>query len=230
MSERAATLVSGYLLALVALVLMLLIIPAASAAGRRLKPGWRAWVWPVIFAGMTIASLCATTAVAQNIVDRNAFIWKLDNFLNGATFTFLALQTLYRAVPETMARRFAPLIWAVYLVFMIGVLMVPSFVPVLIYDAVCAVLVFLVHSTLYARDRDRAADALPIMIGTGFILVAALIASFVFTVNLGPLNFNQLLPFNLLVVVGLVFFFKGASASYGVKYDMQRSRERTTSP
>jgi hypothetical protein len=229
MSESAATLVSGYLLALVALVLLLLIIPAASAASRRLKPGWRAWMWPLIFAGMALASLCAATAAAQNIQDTNAFIWKLDNFLAGVSFTFLALHTLYRAVPEKLARRFAPLIWAVYLVFTMGVMLVPSFVPVLIYDAACAVLVFLVHSTLYARDRDRAADALPIIIGTGLILVADLIASFGFLVSLGPLSFNQLFPFNLLVLVGLIFFFKGASASYGVKYDMQRSRERSTS-
>lgn len=229
MSEAGATLISGYLLALVALVLMLLIIPAASAAGRRMKPGWRAWMWPLIFAGMAVASLCGATAAAQNITDTNAFIWKLDNFLAGVSFTFLALHTLYRAVPEMMARRFAPLIWMVYLIFTMGVLLVPSFVPVLIYDAVCAVLVFLVHSTLYARDRDRAADALPIMIGTGLILVADLIASFGFSVGLGFFNFNQLFPFNILVLVGLVFFFKGASNSYGVKYDMQRSRERSTS-
>jgi hypothetical protein len=229
MSERAATLGSGYLLALVALVLLLLIIPAASAAGHRLKPGWRAWMWPLFFAGITIASLCATTAAAQNITDTEAFIWKLNNFLAGSSFTFLALHTLYRAVPELMARRFAPLVWLVYLIFAMGVLLVPSFVPVLIYDAACAVLVFIVHSTLYARDRDRAADALPIMIGTGVILLADLVASFGFAVNLGFLQFNQLFPFNLLSLIGLIFFFRGASASYGVKYDMERSRERTTS-
>jgi hypothetical protein len=229
MSERAATLVSGYLLALVALVLMFLIIPAASAAGRRLKPGWRAWMWPLIFAGMGLATLCAALATSQNIEDTNDFLWKLDNFLAGVSFSFLALHTLYRAAPEKVARRFAPLVWIVYLLFTMGVLLVPSFVPVFIYDAACAVLVFLAHSTLYARDRDRAADALPIMIGTGLILVADLVASFGFVVDLGPIHFDQLLPFNVLVLVGLIFFFKGASNSYGVKYDMQRSRERTAS-
>ncbi len=229
MSERAAALTSGYLLALVALGLMFLIIPAASAAGRRLKPGWRAWMWPLIFAGMALATLCATLATSQNIEDTNNFLWKLDNFLAGVSFSFLALHTLYRAAPDLVARRFAPLVWIVYLVFTMGVLMVPSFLPVLLYDAACAVLVFLAHSTLYARDRDRAADALPIIIGTGLILVADLVASFGFVVDLGPLHFNQLLPFNVLVIIGLIFFFRGASASYGVKYDMQRSRERTAS-
>lgn len=229
MTERTATLASGYLLALVALVLMFLIIPAASTAGRRLKPGWRAWMWPLIFVGMALATLCAALATSQNIEDNGSFLWKLDNFLAGVSFSFLALHTLYRAAPDVLARRFAPLVWIVYLVFTMGVLLVPSFVPVLIYDAACAVLVFLAHSTLYARDRDRAADALPIMIGTGLILVADLVASFGFVIDLGPLRFNQLLPFNILVIVGLIFFFRGASASYGVKYDMQRSRERTAS-
>ncbi len=229
MSEPVAIYISGYLLAVVAGVLLLLIVPAASAAARRLKPAWRAWVWPLVFAGLALTSLCSSLATMWDIRDTSAVLWKASNLLAGLSFTFLTLNTLYRAIPDTVARRFAPLIWAVYLLFAMGVLLFNSFLPVLIYDAVCSVLVFIVYSTLYARDRDRAADAIPIMIGTGLILVADLIASFEFSVSVGSFAFNQLFPFNLLQIVALVFFLRGASASYSVKYDMQRSRERALS-
>ncbi len=229
MTDQASTYISGYFLALEAAVLLFLIIPAASAAARRLKPAWRAWVWPLIFGGLALTSVCSATASILNITDTREPLWKAVNLLAGLSFTFLTLNTLYRAVPEAVARSFAPLVWVVYLVFAIGVLAVASFVPVLIYDAVCSVLVFLFYSSLFARDRDRATDALPVMFGTGLILLADLVASFTFVVRLGPLSFDQLLPFNLLEIVALVLFFQGASASYSVKYDMQRSRERALS-
>jgi hypothetical protein len=229
MTERSFAYGSGYLLALVAAVLLLLIIPAASASARRLKPAWRAWVWPLVFAGLALTSLSGAVASMLNIEDNTAFLWKGATLFAGLSFTFLTLNALYRAIPDTLARRFAPLVWAVCLIFGIGVLMVNSFIPVLIYDAVCSVLVFLVYSTLYARDRDRAADAKPIMVGTAMILLSDLIASFEFTVQLGPVRFDQLLPFNVLEVIALVFFYIGASASYSVKYDLQRSRERALS-
>ncbi len=229
MSEAATTYTSGFLLALVATILMLLIVPAASAASRRLKPGWRAWVWPLIFAGLALTSLSSALAAMLNIEDTSLFLVRAVYLLAGMSFTFLTVNALYRAVPEAVARRFSPLLWAVYLLFTISALVVNSFVTLLVYDAVCSVLVFLVYSTLYARDRDQAADAIPIMVGTGLILVADLVASFVFRTQIGPVVFNELLLFNLLEIIALVFFFRGASASYGVKYDLQRHHERLIS-
>lgn len=220
---------SGYLLALVALVLMLLIIPSAASATRWMKPSWRAWLWPLTFAGLAASSLCSALAATFDLQDLAHPLWKAVQLLAGLAFTFLTFNALYRVVPDTLARRFAPLIWATYLVFAIAILAFHTFLLVLIYDAACAVLVFIAYSTLYARDPDRSTDALPIMIGTGLVLVADLIASFDFTFSVGSLSFTQLLPFNLLTLVALVFFFKGASSSYSVKYDLQRSRERALS-
>ena len=226
MSGPTSTYGTGYLLTLVATVLLLLIIPAASAAARRLKPAWRAWVWPLVFAGLALTSLCGATATALDNQDYDSPLWKAAKLLAGLSFTFLTLNTIYRAVPEAVAKRFAPLVVVIYGIFAIGVLAVSSFLPVLIYDAVCSVLVFLVYSTLYAQDRDRNRDALPIMIGTGLILLADLSASFEFNLSIGAFTLTQLIPFNLLVIVALIFFFRGASASYSVKYDRQRSQER----
>lgn len=229
MSERTLTYGSGFLLALVAGVFLFLVVPAASAAAHRLKPAWRAWVWPLVFGGLALTSLCAASAALLDVQDMRDPLWKGVNLLAGLSFTFLALNAIYRAIPDTVARRFAPLVWGVYLIFGITVLAYDSFAVVLIYDSICAVLVFIVYSTLYARDRDRAADAVPIMTGTSFLLLADLIASFPFNVSVGPFSFNQLFPFNLLETISLYFFYKGASASYSVKYDMQRTRERALS-
>ncbi len=229
MSELAPTYSSGYVLALVAGILLFLIIPAASAAARWMKPAWRAWTWPLVFGGLALTSLCGATAAALDIQDNSAWLWKLTKLLAGLSFTFLTLNTLYRAIPDTVARRFSPLVWVVYLLFAVGVILSNSFLSVFIYDAVCSVLVFIVYSTLYAQKRDRAADALPIMIGTGLILLGDLVASFEFSWEVGPFTINQLFPFNLLSIAALIFFFRGASASYSVKYDMQRSEERALS-
>ena len=226
MSEHSLTSGSGYILALVAGLLLFLIVPAAHAASRRLKPGWRAWVWPLVFGGLALTSLSAVLATMLGVRDATAPIWKVVNGLAGLSFTFLTLNALYRAVEDKTARRFAPLIWLVYGLFMMAVLVVDSFLTVLVYDAVSSILVFLVYSTIYARDRGRANDARSIMIGTAMVLAADIAASFDFNLVLGPFSFNQFLPYNLLEILALVFFYLGAAASYSIKYDLQRSRER----
>ncbi len=230
MSERSLTSGSGYILALVAALLLFLIIPAASAAYRRLRPAWRAWVWPLMFGGLALTSVLASVATMQGILDTGAPVWKTVNGLAGLSFTFLTLNALYRAVNDGwLARRFAWSIWLAYALFLLAVVAFDSFLTVLIYDAVSSILVFIVHSTLYARDRDRASDARSIMIGTAFILLSDLVASFDFSLVLGPIGFTQLFPSNLLQIMALVFFYLGASASYSIKYDLQRSRERLLS-
>ncbi|HEX2911235.1 MAG TPA: hypothetical protein VH186_10535 [Chloroflexia bacterium] len=226
MSESATISGSGFFLTLAAFIMLLLIVPAASAAGRRIKPGWRAWVWPLFFGCLALTGLFSSLAAAFSTDNLASLSWKIVNLMAGLSFTFLTLNTLYRAFSDELARRLAPLIWVVYLVFAIAVLAFTSFVPVLVYDAVCSILVFLTHSTLYAHNRDRNIDARHIMVGTGLILLADLVASFQFNFSFGPLSFNQLLPYDLLQIAALIFFYMGASASYSLKYDKQRSQER----
>jgi hypothetical protein len=229
MSGSASTYSSGYLLVVVAAIALFLIIPAASASAHRLKPAWRAWVWPLVFGSLALTSGCGATATALGIQDYNSPLWKVVKVLASLSFTFLALNTLYRAIPETVARRFAPFLWLLYLLFVFTVIITNSFLPVLLYNLTCSILVFVVYTILYARDRDRATDAFSLMIGTGLIILADLVASFDFTVSLGTFTFTQLLPLNLLVGIALIFFLKGASASYSVKYDKQRSHDRKLS-
>ena len=225
MSERILTSGSGYILALVAGLLLFMIIPAASAAAHRLKPAWRAWVWPAMFVGLALTGVIASIASSEGL-SQDAFLWKAANVLAGLSFTFLTLNALYRAIGERLARRWAAGVWLVYFVFLLAVVAFDSSLTVLVYDGVSSILVFIVYSTLYARDRDRALDARAIMIGTGLILVSDLIAAFNFTVPVGPFSLNELFPANLLAVVAMLFFYMGASASYSIKYDLQRSQER----
>lgn len=226
MNEHTLNSSSGYLLALVATLLVFLIVPAASSASRRLKPAWRAGLWPLAFAGIALTGLCAALAATLDVKEPFS---RLIDLLAGLSFSLLTLNALYRAIHTKLTPRLAPLIGVAYLIFAVFVLIFDSFVTVLIYDSACSVVVFLVYSGLYASYRDRAPDALPIMIGAGLILLADLVASFEFTASLGLLSFNQIFPFNLVLIIALAFLYLGASASYNVGYDLQRSRERALS-
>lgn len=227
MSEGSVTPFVGYVQAIVAVILLLLIVPAASASSRQIKPGWRAAIWPFIFAGFGLTSLSGALASGNPSVTSETWLWKAFHLLAGFSFTLLTVESVYRAVSSVRLLRIVPVIWAFFIAFIASVLLAPSFIPVLVYSTACGVVVFLTYSTLYARDRDRASDALSIMIGTGIILFADLVASLAFEVNLGFASFSQVLPYNLLVIIALIFLYRGASASYNVKYDLYRSRERT---
>lgn len=229
MTEGSVTPFAGYVQAAVAVVLLLLIVPAASASSRQIKPGWRAAIWPFIFGGFGLTSLVGALASGYSGASMNDWLWKTFHLLAGFSFTLLTIESVYRAFSGSRQLRLVPLIWAFFAAFFASVMLAPSFIPVLVYSTACGVVVFLTYSTLYARDRDRASDALSIMIGTGIILSADLVASITFQVNLGFMSFNQVLPYNFLIIIALVFLWRGASASYNVKYDLHRSRERSLS-
>jgi hypothetical protein len=229
MSEQFIVMLSGFLAMGVAVVMLLLIVPAASASARQLKPGWRSAIWTLVFGTASLASLSGTLIFAQFGPNGNALALSLFELLAGLFFTFLTLEAVYRAIPDHPILRYTFAVWITYGLFAIAVALTDSFLPVLFYDMVCAILVFSVYGYLYARQRDRASDAPPIMVGIGFVLAADLIAVFAFRVDLGIAVVNQLALYNLLMAVSYILFFKGASASYSVKYDQHRSRERALS-
>jgi hypothetical protein len=229
MSEQFIVISSGYLAMGVAVVMLLLIVPAASASARQLKPAWRSAIWTLVFGTATLANLSGTLIFAQFGTNGNGLAVSFFELLAGLFFTFLTLEAVYRAIPDHPILRYTFAVWITYGLFAVAVLLTDSFLPVLFYDMACAILVFSVYGYLYARQRDRASDAPPIMVGIGFVLAADLVATFAFRADLGIAVINQLFVYNLLMAVSYILFFKGASASYSVKYNQQRSRERALS-
>ncbi|MEI6047018.1 MAG: hypothetical protein WCS37_21935 [Chloroflexota bacterium] len=226
MSVYNATYLTGYLLVFVSLLALLLVIPEASAASNRFKPGWRAWVWPLGFLGLLLKNSSEATAGLQRM-DNTSLLWQLGDLAACFSLTMLVLNSVYRVLNDTRAHRFTLSAWVAYLLFALALFWFNSFPIVLIYEVLSGVGLTIFYGILYFQQRDRAADAPPVVAGVSLLVLSALLSLFTFQLDLGFLAFNQAVIAHLIQIGSLFFLYKGASNSYSVKYAAQRRLERS---
>ncbi len=225
MSEQVATYLTGFMLVLISLLALLLVIPEASAASNRLKPGWRAWVWPLAFLGWLVKSSTEVVALSQNL-NNTSLLWQIGDLAACFALTMLVLNSVYRALDDTGASRVTLIAWTIYF-FFAPVIILLNFLPGLfIYEALCAVGLSVFYILLYLREGSRAADAPYVIAGVGFLLLSAVVQPISFELNLVFVVISQSFLAHLIQIVAIFFLYKGAANSYTVKYLAQRRRER----
>ncbi|MEI7554014.1 hypothetical protein [Candidatus Chlorohelix sp.] len=225
MSERTSTYLTSFLVAGCAILALLVVIPAASAAANRIKPGWRAWVWPLVFLSMSVASIC-DSVVAMKDYSRSDLLGQITVLFLGLTLHWIILNSFYRWQGDIIARVIAPFVWVAFALFVAAQLLSASFFSLIAYEIICAVIITLVYFPLYVKDRDLATDALPILAGLALNVIGAFFNSFDFKINFGLATINNIVIFHLFQAVGIILFLIGGNNSYTVKYAAQRRRER----
>lgn len=222
MDERTAIILSNYILGACATLTLFLILPAASAAAHRLHPGWRAWVFPWAFVSLIIVAILNIS----NLQVTNSYpLDKLAILTTGLSLNFFVLNALYRAL-IVKAWRLAMLVWLAYLLFLGAVFLFNSVLVLTVYEVLCATVLFVLYGSVFVREHEKAADVLPIFIGTGIIVLAVAINSFVFAFSLGFIVISQAFLYHILQSISLFFFLKGGFHFYNIKYAEQRNMER----
>ena len=225
MSLRTTTFITDFIVAGCAILALIVVIPAASAASNRIRPGWRAWVWPLVFLSLAGSSICGGFATLAKD-NEDAPLVQVTNLLLGLTLHWIILNSFYRVLPDTVARLIAPSVWLGYAIFVVARLFSNSFLAVTIYEIICGAIVAMAYIAAYAKDRDRAADAIPILIGLSLTVLGVLLNTFPFSFDLIILSISNAILFHLLQAVGVIFFMLGGNSSYSVKYAAERRRER----
>lgn len=226
MSVYTAGYLSGYLLVFFSLLALLLVIPEASAASHRIKPGWRAWVWPLAFLGLLVKNATESTALLQK-VDTSSLLWQFGDLAACFSVTMLVLHSVHRVLDYTGAHRVTLIAWGIYFLFALAIFALSSVPVLLIYEVLCTVGLAVFYSMLYLRQRDRAADAPPALVGVSLLLLSALLNVFTFEISLQLITLNEVVVGHLVQVVAIFYLYKGASNSYSVKYAAQRRQERS---
>ncbi len=224
MSERFTVLLADFLLVACAVIAMIVVIPAASASSNKIRPGWRAWVWPLVFLSLALSTFCSAFSSLQRFSVPNPLI-QLAGLLLGLTLHWIILSAVYRIVNKT-GSTIAPFVWLGYGIFTAIFLLTNNFVAVTVYELICAIIVGVVYISVFARDRDLAADALPILIGLALNVLGAFVNSFSFSFTLVVVPLNNEIIFHLMQAIGVIYFMRGSNISYSVKYAAQRRLER----
>jgi hypothetical protein len=227
MSEKATNVTTGFLLTGCAILALLIVIPAASAAANRIKPGWRAWVWPLVFLSLAASTLLETIGILRGD-PRSGVLGQLNVLLLGLTLHWIILNSFYRALGDRPARTIAPFVWLGYALFVVAQLISGQYLSVLIYEILCAAVLAVVYFPLFVKDRDLSADSQPILIGLVLSVLAALVRGIEFSADLVLLVLTNTAVFHLVQGIGVIFFMIGGNSSYNVKYAAQRRRERET--
>ncbi len=225
MSLSSAVILTSYLQVLFALLALLLVIPQASAASNKIKPGWRAWVWPLVFFGLLVQNGTEATALAQNL-DKNSFLWQFGDLAACFSLTMLVLNSVHRVLDNAGAHRFTMAAWGLYLFFSLAIIGPGLFPGFVIYEVLCAIGLSVFYARLYLKERERAGDAIPVIAGVAFLLIYASFQVLAFNWDFGFLSLNQAIFSHIAGIIALITLFIGASNSYTLKYAAQRRRDR----
>jgi hypothetical protein len=225
MSAHAASYITGFFLAFVTLVALLLVIPEASAASKRLKKTWQAWVWPLTFLGLLVKSVTEAIALLQK-QESSSFLWQLGDLAACFALTVLVLNSVYRALDDTGAHRITLVAWILYFLFALAIFALSTVPVLLIFEVLSAVGLTVFYARLYFQQRERAPDAPPVIIAITLLLFSALLYIFPFNLDLRVIEFNQIVLAHLLQIVATFFLYRGANLSYTVKYVAHRREER----
>lgn len=227
MSQQLSSSITDFLLAGCSLLALIIIIPAASASAQQIKPGWRAWVWPLAFASIFGSGLVA--GLNTTVQNQPSLSWQeASEFLFGLALTLMVLNSIYRVSTNRNGWYFAPFVWLGYAAYLGSVVCLNSDCgwATLTYTSLAAITLIGVYAYLFVQERERAADAVPSLIAAALVVVSGIFYTVSFSVNGGFLNFNQNLPLHLLEVVALFFFLSSSGKGYVVKYALQRRIER----
>jgi hypothetical protein len=224
MDEKTAVITSNYVLAGCALIALLLIVPAASAAANRLQPGWRAWVFPLAFFSLLACGILNIVSL-QGQLGSYSVLLKLATLATGLSLHFFVLNALYRALIEK-AWRLALAVWAVFILFAVAVFFVDSVLVLTFYESACAAVLFALYGSVYVREQEKASDVLPIFIGTVIIVLAVIVNAVSFSLSFGFITINQAFTYYFLQAIAVFFFLKGGFHFYNIKYAEQRNMER----
>lgn len=225
MTVHAATYLTGYVLLFCTLLSLLLVIPAASAASNKLKPGWRAWVWPLAFLGLLVKNSTETAALSDKL-DGTSLVWQIGDLAVCFSLTMLVLNSVHRTLDDSGATRFSLIAWLLYFLFAIAITWLGFLPGLLIYETLCTIGLTVFYAMLYLQQRNRAPDAPLVMAGVVLLLVGAIFRSLSFNFLVGPLVLDQLILAHLIEIGAIYFLLRGATNSYSVKYAAQRRRER----
>lgn len=230
MNTQTFSYITSFILAGCALLTLIVIIPAASASAQQLKPGWRAWVWPLAFAFFVLGSLSAGLSLALDLHNSSGVAWwgGVRDLLLGAALTLIVLNAVYRFLARRSALYFAPFIWLGYLIYVMAIFTLNDHraLAFWLFTGVCALLLIGIYASLYAQERERASDAIPTMIAAVLTTLADVVSSLNFSVHWGWLAFDQAGPAHLVQIAAIFFFLKAASNGYVVKYALHRRQQR----
>ncbi len=229
MSVYTASYLTGYLLVFFTLLALLLVIPQASAAAHRFKPGWRAWVWPLAFLGLLVKNATEVAGVMQKL-ESDALLWQIGDLVACFSLTMLVINSVHRVMDNAGAHRFTMLSWFIYFLFALAIFWLNAFPVFLIYEVLCTVGLVVFYAMLYAQQGNRAPDAPPVMAGVSLLLIGTILYLLPFELNLSLISINQSFVAHLIQVVAIVLLYKGASNAYNVKYANQRLHERNHPP
>lgn len=227
MNEQISSYVSDFLLAGCSLLALIIIIPATSASAQQIKPGWRAWVWPLAFAAMFGSSLIA--GLNTSLEAKASVYWQVvSDFLLGLAVTLIVLNSIYRVSTHRHSWYFAPFVWLGFTSYIGSVAMFNADcgLATLTFTSSYALILIAIYAYLFLQERERAADALPSLMAATLIILSGIFYTVTFSFKPGWLDFNQNLPMHLLEVVAVFFFLSAAGKGYVVKYALQRRIER----
>ncbi len=227
MNAQVISYISSFVLAGCAILALLIIVPAASASAQQLKPGWRAWVWPLAFMAFGLSSLFAGFGLSFLPADTSGWVlWR--DLLLGLGLTLIVLNSVYRLLVRRTAPYFAPFIWCGFGCFATSILAFATdrAVTLSVFVGVGALILLTVYSGIYMLERERASDAIPALVAAALTSVSDVTNSLNFKLDLGFLSFNQEFATHLLQIPAIFFFLIAANNGYVVKYALHRRQQR----
>jgi len=227
MSAHSITHLIGYGLVFCSLLALLLVIPEASAAAHKFKPGWRAWVWPLAFLGLLLKNSTETTATLQKM-GSSSFLWQMGDLATSFSLTMLVLNSIYRIINDTKAYRYALVVWLIFFLFVFAIFGLGLVAGLFVYETICAAGICTFYGLLYLQQRNRAADAPPVIAGVALLFLSASLYFIPIGIDLALFMVDQVAIAHVVQIVALFFLYQGASNSYTVKYAAQRRLERNS--